>query len=161
MKKKGYSVLEVMISFIIVLILILMAYYYYSKLQEDAKVAVFISNKRYIMLACYRYYLDKNILPNSLLDLFTDPYRDYLPKSLSSYFITSSWDSEISIYSYFYPSVFISYLYLEISNLKLNRRFVPQSTQLKLISKLKDDFINYKNLNAKEYMVFKLLYLVR
>jgi hypothetical protein len=161
MKKKGYSVLEVMISFIIVLILILMAYYYYSKLQEDAKVAVFISNKRYIMLACYRYYLDKNILPNGLLDLFTDPYRDYLPKSFSSYFITSSWNSEISIYSYFYPLFFISYLYLEISDLKSNRKFVPQSTQLKLISKLKDDFINYKNLNAKEYMVFKLLYLVR
>jgi competence protein ComGC len=160
-KYKGYSVLEVLISFLIVLILILLAYYYYNRTQEDSKIAVFVSNKRYIMLACYRYYLDKNTLPNSLLDLFTDPYRDYLPKSLHSYFILSSWDSQILIYSNYYPLFFISYLYLEIRDLKLNKNFVPKNTQLKLISNLKNDFVKYKIINNKEYMVFKLLYLVR
>jgi len=158
---KGYSVLEVLISFLIILIFILLSYYYYMQTQEDAKIATFVSNKRHIMLASYRYYLDKNILPKSLLDLFTDPYRDYLPKSLHSYFIFSSWDSQILIYSDYYPLVFISYLYLEIKDLKLKKNFVPKNTQLKLISNLKNDFVKYKIVSNKEYMVFKLLYLVR
>lgn len=158
---KGYSILEVLISFLIVLVLILLAYYYYIETQEEAKIAVFISNKRYIMLASYRYYLDKNTLPNSLLDLFTDPYRDYLPKNLHSYFILSSWDSQILIYSYYYPLVFSSFLYLEIKDLKLNKNFVSKSTQLKLIYNLKNDFLKYQVLGDKEYMVFRLLYLVR
>ncbi|MCX7870093.1 MAG: hypothetical protein N2485_00730 [bacterium] len=158
---KGYSVLEVIVSFLIVLILFLLAYYYYIKLEEDAKVAVFISNKRYIMLACYRYYLDKNRLPISLLELFSDPYRDYLPKNLHSYFILSSWGSQILIYSYHYSFLFVSYLYLEVSDLKINKEIVPIGSQLKLKNNLKEDFISYKDINNKEYMVFKLLYLIR
>ncbi len=158
---KGYSVLEVMVSFLIVLILFLLAYYYYIKLQEDAKIAVFVSNKRYIMLACYRYYIDKNRLPMNLLELFTDPYRDYLPKNLHSYFLLSSWGSQILVYSYHYSFLFVSYLYLEVSDLKTNKIFIPNGSQIKLKTNLKDDFVDYKNINDKKYMVFKLLYLVR
>ena len=158
---KGYNVLEVMVSALIIFVLILLAYYYYIKTQEDAKVAVFITNKRYIMLASYQYYLDKRILPSSLLDLFKDPYKDYLPKALSSYFGRSSWDSQIEIYSYYYPTAFVSYLYLEVMDLKKHKLFISNSTQKKLVYRLSDDFWGYKDIQNKEYMVFKLIYIVR
>lgn len=154
---KAFSTIEIILSSIIIFLLIIIGFSYYYRNIEYSKYAVFIQNVRYIKIASERFYIDNGRYPRNIIDLFNNPYRDYLPKQLSSSFFYSPWQTEINISSIYRGKLTILLLYLEYS--KQRKKLIP----IFITEKIKQNlyFTNYYSENKKTYMVFVISYIAR
>ncbi len=146
---KGFSTIEIITSSVIIFLLILIGFNYYYFSTQYAKLAVFLQNYRFLKIACEKYYIDKLKYANSLFDLFTDPYRDYLPKSLATNFLYSPWGTVLSIKNVYNQQSIILFLYLQVN------QKVPSFIKQKMMKNT-----NFKEYHS-EYMVFVLSFIYR
>lgn len=152
--KVAFSLSEIVITSLIIFSLILIAFYYYYVNIEYANIAVFIQNYRFIKIASQKYYIDKGRYPQSFYDLFSDPYREYLPTSLASNFLYSPWGSEVYLKSCVKISNFVEknilFLYLEYQ--KNGKKYITSFGISKILKELY--FYNYYTKGEKHYLVF-------
>jgi len=152
LKIKAFSSIELAISTAIIFLFIIFTYYSYSVYIEYSKVATFIENSRFIRMASDRYFIDKGFYPPSIIYLFTDPYRDYLPKQIASSFLYSPWNTQVNLYSSNVQNQSMVFLYLEYK--EKNKEFISHSIREKIKENLY--FCGYSRFKDKEFMVFLL-----
>ncbi|MEN3015755.1 MAG: hypothetical protein ABDH21_06875 [bacterium] len=149
---RGFSTIELVITNVIILLLIFIGLSIYSSNIEYSKLGVFITNVKYIKIASEKYYIDKARYPNSIVDLFTDPYVEYLPKKQAPYFIYSPWQTQITIHQLRKPNKVLLLLYLE--NIRGSTRIVPKYIE----QKMKQELYFYKY--YRNHMVFIISYVL-
>jgi len=151
-KTKAFSSIELAVSIIIIFLLIFIAAYNYWNALEYSKVATFIQTAKFIKIASDRYFIDKGFYPSSILELFTDPYKDYLPRQIASNFLYSPWNSEISIHTLNSQNYSILFLYLEY---RKEKKILVSKTAYQY---LKEELYFYKinNYEDRGVMVFLL-----
>jgi len=149
---KGFSTIEIVVTSIILFLLIIIAARYYFINVEYAKLAVFTENLRFIKMASEKFYIDKSKFPDTILDLFTDPYKDYLPRQFASNFIYSPWNTEIYLKSFYLNNMSLLYLYLE---LRRKNNGIPKFIEKKMEEN------QYFRGYFKEYIVFLVSFVYR
>ncbi|MFN4219663.1 MAG: type II secretion system protein [bacterium] len=152
LNNKAFSLVEVVIVSLIIFALLLIAFYYYQVNIEYAKMAVFIQNSRFIKISSEKYYIDKGRYPCSLLELFSDPYKDYLPKSIAPNFIYSPWNGDvfIKVLERNYISELLLYAEYRFSGKNVIPFVIVRKIQKELY------FYGYYSKDRRDYLIFLL-----